>query len=458
MSFIGDVLSTDKGAGFQASGAPIDKAVNTDQTAAGYQGSQNALGQQQAFLNALQSQGGLGHQSSTFGQMSNTANMLGQMAQGNGPSPAQDMLRQSSDQAMKEQAGAVSSTKGLNPAMAAQMASQQGAQMQQGAANQAAQLKANQQLGAIGALQGQQANMANLANQQVAQQQNQLNSNTSAQQNAYQQLLNQINAQNQANVGMQGNINSANSGIANTNAQGQQAMTGGLFSSAGQALFPKLAHGGMVEKPRQYMAEGGLSMPEMGAQFNAAAPNLGVLPTVQSTPSSAFNFLSGGSKPDSAPAPTQPASNPYASSSNPGAQAMFQAGQAIGGALGKNAQDSGKSVLSMLPMAAALNQGGEVSDPIADPIAHLHSRVAELESKMGSKKMPKDKNMKSEGGHVPGKATVKGDSLKNDTVPAMLSPGEVVIPRSVMSSQDPASGAAKFVEAVLAKHSMKKSK
>jgi hypothetical protein len=35
------------------------------------------------------------------------------------------------------------------------------------------------------------------------------------------------------------------------------------------------------------------------------------------------------------------------------------------------------------------------------------------------------------GSYVPGKAAVDGDSEKNDTVPAMLSPGELVIPRSV---------------------------
>lgn len=35
------------------------------------------------------------------------------------------------------------------------------------------------------------------------------------------------------------------------------------------------------------------------------------------------------------------------------------------------------------------------------------------------------------GGHVGGKAKIDGDSEENDTVPAMLSPGELVIPRSV---------------------------
>lgn len=63
-------------------------------------------------------------------------------------------------------------------------------------------------------------------------------------------------------------------------------------------------------------------------------------------------------------------------------------------------------------------------------------------------------NMMS-GGHVPGKAAVAGDSPQNDTVPAMLSPGEVVIPRSVMNGKDPAAGAHKFVSAILARNKRK---
>lgn len=59
------------------------------------------------------------------------------------------------------------------------------------------------------------------------------------------------------------------------------------------------------------------------------------------------------------------------------------------------------------------------------------------------------------GGSVPGQAKVSGDSEKNDTVHALLSPGEVVIPRSVMQSSDPARSAAAFVQAVLAKKGMR---
>lgn len=49
------------------------------------------------------------------------------------------------------------------------------------------------------------------------------------------------------------------------------------------------------------------------------------------------------------------------------------------------------------------------------------------------------------GAVVPGRAAVDGDSERNDTVPAMLSPGEVVIPRS--AADDPEKAKA-FVEAI----------
>lgn len=52
------------------------------------------------------------------------------------------------------------------------------------------------------------------------------------------------------------------------------------------------------------------------------------------------------------------------------------------------------------------------------------------------------------GGSVPGKAAVRGDSYSNDTVPAVLSPGEIVLPRSVTQSKDPAKHAAAFVAAI----------
>lgn len=51
------------------------------------------------------------------------------------------------------------------------------------------------------------------------------------------------------------------------------------------------------------------------------------------------------------------------------------------------------------------------------------------------------------GGRIPGQAKVAGDSRQNDTVPVMASPGEMMLPRSVMMSKDAPAEAAKFVAA-----------
>jgi hypothetical protein len=65
------------------------------------------------------------------------------------------------------------------------------------------------------------------------------------------------------------------------------------------------------------------------------------------------------------------------------------------------------------------------------------------------------------GGHVAAKkpsqkAEKGGNSYSNDKIPAMLSEGEIVLPRSVTQSKDPTAAAAKFVSQVLAKRKVKK--
>jgi len=55
------------------------------------------------------------------------------------------------------------------------------------------------------------------------------------------------------------------------------------------------------------------------------------------------------------------------------------------------------------------------------------------------------------GGMVPGRAEVSGDSIENDKVPAVLSPKEIVLPRSVTMDKNAPEKASKFVQAVLAK-------
>ncbi len=73
---------------------------------------------------------------------------------------------------------------------------------------------------------------------------------------------------------------------------------------------------------------------------------------------------------------------------------------------------------------------------------------------MDTKGMPQmDMTMvAAKGAMVPGQANVKGDSSKNDTVPAKLSPGEIVIPRHITQGPDAANKSAQFVAAILAKN------
>ncbi len=61
-----------------------------------------------------------------------------------------------------------------------------------------------------------------------------------------------------------------------------------------------------------------------------------------------------------------------------------------------------------------------------------------------------------DGGTVPGVAAHAGDTTKNDTVPALLSPGEIVIPRSIAQGKNPAGDAAKFIAAIMAKKGLSK--
>ena len=66
----------------------------------------------------------------------------------------------------------------------------------------------------------------------------------------------------------------------------------------------------------------------------------------------------------------------------------------------------------------------------------------------------------AEGGKVKAAmgALTKMDNEKNDVVPAMLSPGEIVLPRSIVNSPNAPVAAAKFVEALMANKDKKNAK
>lgn len=131
-----------------------------------------------------------------------------------------------------------------------------------------------------------------------------------------------------------------------------------------------------------------------------------------------------------------------------------------GAALGSLFQGGGESPMYDMGGTSVPTSGSLQMPQIGIQYAHAEGGMIEPKSSLG-RYITKFANggdvgskLKS-GGHVPGTPKVAGNSYANDTVKALLSPGEVVIPNSVMQSKDPVNNAAKFVASVMAKKRMK---
>lgn len=256
----------------------------------------------------------------------------------------------------------------------------------------------------LGANAGAQANQQAAAQSGLMQQEQQLGATAN--------LGNLYGQMEQGNLGQQQLFNQSNLGAMQTNAQiagqNQQAskgIVGGVLGGVGSLLGLGKAHGGMIEG-------------------YAAGGNVGISGTPMSN---VGKFLTGFA----APMGQQPGTTE---------QDPLMSGISgfIGGA-GKFLKGSPKGPKQMPAV-------GGMSEPTSDDGGRLMS------AKGG--KVPH--NFKP-GGQVPGRAAVKGDSLKNDTVPAMLSPGEIVVPKSVTETGDP-DKARDFVAAILARENMRKKK
>jgi len=140
---------------------------------------------------------------------------------------------------------------------------------------------------------------------------------------------------------------------------------------------------------------------------------------------------------------------------------MGMAGQAIGGigqGIGASFGLAGKPTVPTVPTVPGKAHGGEIEPNFADGGAVAMPSIIQTYLQKMNPQMAGGGDVGEAlkaGGHVPGHASVKGDSLKNDTVHAMLSPGEIVIPRSVAQSANPVDGAARFVAAMQAKKGKK---
>lgn len=229
MGFVKGLLGGSTGAGFKAVGA--DPA----QMHTAYNQTQDSIAKQNAFVQALQAQNGIGNQSDVFNQQQQLSAQLQGVINGTGPNPAQAQLAQSTGQNVSNQAAMMAGQRGAsaNTGLIARQAAQQGANTQQQAAGQAATLQAQQSLAAMGQLQQQQANMGNIAGQQVGQLQN-ANAN-----------LGQQSLQQQSNLlGLQQNANSTNAQIAAQNQNSQSNLLGNLAGGIGTAIAGPL--GGAV--------------------------------------------------------------------------------------------------------------------------------------------------------------------------------------------------------------------
>ena len=232
MSFLGQLFGTNaQYNGPQATQGQFDAATGRVNT---------AFDQQQAFVNAMQAQGGLANQSNVFQQQQQLANQLQQQAMGQGPNPAQAQLAQNTAANVAQQSALMAGQRGgsANAGLMARQAAQQGGAMQQQATGQAATMQANQQLAAQQQLQQQQAMMGGLAGQQVGQMQQGLG------------MMGNTALQGQSNLTQQSGVQAS---VANADAQRQGQIVGGLLGGAGAALG--MAHGGMVPRAQAKTTE-----------------------------------------------------------------------------------------------------------------------------------------------------------------------------------------------------------
>lgn len=372
MSFIGDIFSGAKGAGFQAGSANIVEAANKEQADAAYKRAQEALDQQNALVAALGAQGGIQKQSDVYNQYAG-------LAQGTGPSLAQAQLQQATGANIANQAALAAGQRGAgaNVGLMARQAAQAGGGLQQQAIGQLSQLRAQEQLAALG-------QQAGLATQMVGQQTGATQNYGQQTQSEQQNILNAIAQANNAKVAQQSNINNTMAEIAKGNQAAQQGMLGMGIGALGSV--------------------------------GAAIPGL-----LKSAPAAPLN-------PSGVMGPQLPGGQFY---SQPGVY-----NKAHGGVIEKYAE------------------GGEINGPRSFAGKFLSGKP--MLAHGGAPVV--GEQLAAQGKLVPGHATTKGDSYKNDTVDAKLSPGEIVIPRSIAQAPDAPKKAAEFVNAVLAKQNMKNKK
>ncbi len=493
-------LALNNGAASQGQAMTGQQNMNAALTSANGVGAEaNALGQQGglnqqlagangvgAQVGALYGQGdlnsqlamanGVGAQSQAIGNLQGLSGQYQDIANGGGPNPAQAMLNQQTGNNIANQAALLAGQRGAgaNIGLMARQIGQQGAGMQQQAVGQAATMQANQQLAALGQIGAAQQAAGNLATNQVAAQQ----SGLGQQANIGAGL---VGAQ-QAGIGQQANIGA---GVANQ----QQAGINAQGTLAAQQVAAQQAQQQMLANQAQNQVQ------NQQAAVNAATGQTNTIAgqEIGQTNANTANQLQNLNQ-------QQNAINAYNSNMTAGQNSMNAANsqvaatkaqgqnQVFGGLLG--AAGVAAAAPAVAGAAAHLADGGEVEGSRSQVAAKAFKESQDkpvqgaapfietgsvpqapvvqngptssfgqfLVNRVSGAQMAQGGQIHDYrgGGNVKAskpseKATVKGNSYANDKIKAVVSEGEVVIPRSIMQSKDPARGAADFVAKVLAK-------
>lgn len=403
---------------FQAAAAPIQAGTNTGQLNNAYTGAQQALSNQNNIASTLTpgvSQGA--------DQQANLSNLYMNQINGGGPNPALAQLNQTTGQNISQQAALAAGQRGAgaNAGLLARESAQQGAATQQQAVGQAATLQAQQQLAA-------EQNLQNLSSSQIGQGTAAVQGQNNAQQNEQNVLQGANTAFNNAQVGQQSNINNVNAAVATQNSNNSGGLFGDLAGGISSALGSIFAHGGEVKKDKQQVE----MKPMVRAPMKMAEGGLAVAPTSgpQSYVGQWLNSTSNTQGPQIA-APL----NVDTSFHDPFAKVKSPIGAPPESLLkGFNPADAG-----------TIGEAGAADLP---GIIEGGAEIAALAYKGGK--------LMKQGGDVPGKAKVNHDSIKNDTVPAVLSPGEVVIDKDTLNDKGTVGQMARAVAAHIAKRNKKK--
>lgn len=457
---IGDILGLNNN--FVAGSGEINPGTNNNQLSNSYIGTQGALGNQGQLTGELLPQ----VPSAVQNQNSVAQSELG-MLNGTGPNPALAQLAQTTGQNVAQTTAEMAGQRGAsaNAGLIARQAAQQGAGIQQQGAGQASTLANQQQIQA-------QQNLANLSNNQISQTGQAVTNQNQAQQNEQGILQNANTSTNNAAVGMQSNINNVNAQTAAANQNQASNIFGGISSLVSGALgfAGGMAHGGEVEDhlklaemnahsmnhAKRFADGGGVGSPNLGSgnyvpMAQSGGPNIQATSALPANNESFAKDLKGMGKKKPTDAGTtepMPALDPNG--------AVTPGEQLAGGpmdSMGTLSTTGGSmpalpEIAEAAPLVMAAAHGGKICQGPYD--SHVANYLAGggivkadvsageiyLTPEQVRKVIHEDVDPAKIGKKFPGKAKVKGDSFKNDTIPADLEEGGVVIDRKNMGTKE----------------------